>query len=420
MSRIGLLILLVFNLVSVNLMANHSDEYMKALRWYQDKNYEKAYDIIERESKKDNKPAQYLLAKMFENGEGVRKDALKAMYWYKKAASQYAYLEKEYAVPKMIKKENFSDRVKKQFTYTSEQKAENFLFSKLDVETPEVKFSVMKYLENSFGLRPYNTNYFAPFSYSTDKYTRHFSAYNEHNIPENLLPYKKYENHLEAEYQLSFQKLLTYNLLGWNEYINFAYTQQSWWKIYDESSPFRETNYTPELFMVLPTSDYMDNKFNLKAFKFGYRHQSNGREGYASRSWNRLFLATLWQWDSLFMRVEGWYRIPEDKKSEDFYKGIDPGASGDDNPDIVDYMGYGEIEFNYLYRKHQFHLLLRNNLDFSDNKGAVQFDYMVPFFNSSNVFWYAKIFNGYGESLIDYDRSVTKISIGFAFSKGLF
>ena len=417
MSRIGLLIFLVFNLVSVNLMANHADEYMKALKWYQDKNYEKAYKIIEDEAKKDNKSAQYLLGKMFENGEGVKKDTSKAMYWYKKAASKYAYLEKEREVPK---KENFLDRVKKQLTYTSEQKAENFLYSKLDVETPEVKFEVMEYLENSFGLRPYNTNYFAPFSYSTDKYPRHFSAYNEHNIPENLLPYKKYENHLEAEYQLSFQKILTYNLLGWNEYINFAYTQQSWWKIYDESSPFRETNYTPELFMVLPTPDYIDDEFNLKALKFGYRHQSNGREGYASRSWNRLFLATLWQWDSLFMRVEGWYRIPEDKKSEDFYNGTNPNASGDDNPDIVDYIGYGEIELNYLYGKQQFHLLLRNNLDFNDNKGAVQFDYMVPFLNSSNVFWYAKIFNGYGESLIDYDRSVTKISIGFAFSKGLF
>jgi len=401
-------------------MANNADEYMKALTFYQDKNYKKAYAAIKREAKKGNKSAQYILAKMYENGEGVKKDISEAMYWYKEAASQYVYIEKEYTTPEVTQEENFFDRVKKQFTYSSEQKGENFAFSKIDIETPEVKSMMLKFLENNFGLSPYHTNYFAPFTYSSSKYKRQFSAYNENTTPEYLLPYTEYESNIEAEYQLSFQKFLTYNLFGLNEYISMAYTQQVWWKLYDESAPFRETNYTPEVFMILPTPDYIDDKYNLKALKFGYRHQSNGGEGYTSRSWDRLFLATLWQWNSLFMKVEGWYRIPENNKSEAFYEGRDPKASGDDNPDILDYIGYGEIELNYLYGEHQLHLLLRNNLDFNHNKGAVQLDYMTPFLNSNNTFWYVKIFNGYGESLIDYDKSITKMSIGFAFSRGLF
>lgn len=418
--RIGLLYLLLFSMLSLNLMANSADEYMEALELYQDKNYKKAYATIKREANKDNKSAQYILAKMYEKGEGVKKDISKAMYWYKKAASQHAYVQKEFAKPKMAKEENFLDRVKKQFTHTSQQEGMNFAFSKIDAETPEVKSTVMKFLENSFGMRPYQINYFAPFTWSSSKYTRQFSAYNESTLPEFMSHGAEYDNNIEAEYQLSFQKSLTYDLFGWNEYISIAYTQQVWWKLYDKSSPFRETNYTPEVFMILPTSDYIDEQYNLKALKFGFRHQSNGKEGYASRSWNRLFLSTLWQWDSLFLKVEGWYRIPEDKKSEAFYAGTDPGATGDDNPDITDYMGYGKIELNYLYGEHQFNLLVRNNFDFDHNKGAVQLDYMAPFFNSDNTFWYVKLFNGYGESLIDYDRSTTKMSFGFAFSKGLF
>jgi len=45
---------------------------------------------------------------------------------------------------------------------------------------------------------------------------------------------------------------------------------------------------------------------------------------------------------------------------------------------------------------------------------------MYPFFGSTNMYWYTKIFSGYGESLIDYDRSITKASFGFSFSRGLF
>jgi len=336
MSRISIFTLLLLGvLTSVELFGKGADEYTKALALYQEKEYHKAFPTIEKEAKRGNKEAQYIMAQMYENGEGVKKDLLKAVHWYKQAASKYAYVQQEYK-PQTNEEEGFTDRLKKQFTYTSEQKGANYAFSKIDVETPEVKSMVMKFLENRFGLQPYKSNYFAPFTYSSSRYRRPFSIYNESVLTDDLLQDIEYENNFEAEYQLSFQKPLTYNLFGWNEYINVAYTQQVWWKLYDESAPFRETNYTPEVYMILPTSDDWDQQYNLKALKFGYIHQSNGEEGYASRSWNRLFLATLWQWDSFFMKLEGWYRIPESRKSDAFYEGTDPRASGDDNPDITD------------------------------------------------------------------------------------
>jgi len=366
--------------------------------------YNDAYPIIQKEAIKGNKEAQYLLAHMYEYGQGVEKDMKKALLWYKKTSFKYSYIVKKKPIDTEVTIDNLKQRVENQMSHTSEGKRKNFLFSKVDSSISEVKSKFMKILENNFGLLPYKTNYFIPFSYSSINYKRHFSAYKEEDIPKEWQDYIEYENHIETEYQLSFQKPLTYDLIGWNESISFAYTQQVWWKLYDKSSPFRETNYLPELFIMIPTSDSIDKYYNLKAIKFGYRHQSNGQEGYQSRSWNRLFFATLWQWKSLFIKAEGWYRLSEN--------------SGDDNPDISDYMGHGDLQLNYLFGKDQINFLWRNNLNTNKNRGAIQIDYSTPFFNSDNTYWYIKLFSGYGESMINYNNSVDKFSIGFAYSRG--
>jgi phospholipase A1 len=49
----------------------------------------------------------------------------------------------------------------------------------------------------------------------------------------------------------------------------------------------------------------------------------------------------------------------------------------------------------------------------------VKLDWYYPFFGSHTTFWYLQFFNGYGESLIDYNRNYTKASFGFSFSRGV-
>jgi len=360
------------------------------------------------------------LAQMYEKGQGVEVDMQQAAFWYKKVASRYAYVvEEEQEV--LNEDECFIDRVKKQMVPTAEKKGRQYAFRKVDTSTPEVKSILLKYFENSFGLIHYRTNYVAPFALANKKYKRHIAAYTDVTVPDEFRDYEYYDDDVEVELQLSFRKPLTFDLFGWNEYIDFTYTQQVWWKLYDSSAPFRETNYIPELFMTIPTSDYIENKYHLKAVSLGYRHQSNGQEGYHSRSWDRLFVLGRWQFANLFLKAQAWYRIPEERKSDAYYAGYgqSPIEEGDDNPDIDKYMGYGDVEMTYLYKEHQFGLLVRNNLR-SDNKGAIQLDWSMPFINSSNTYWYAKLFSGYGESMISYDESVTKLSLGFAYSRGLF
>jgi phospholipase A1 len=293
----------------------------------------------------------------------------------------------------------------------NDQKGLQFLFSKIDLSSQNVKDEVAKLVNKDFGLMPYRANYILPFSYSSKKYQKRYSNLQNSN--------EIYNSNVESEFQLSLQKNLSYNLFGFNEYITLGYTQHVWWQLYTDSAPFRETNYTPEIFVTVPTSYEFDHLSNLKAIRFGYRHQSNGQDGYRSRSWDRLFLASFWQWDNLFLRAEAWYRIPEKKKSSAFYNGTNINDKGDDNPDIQKYLGYGELELRYLYGDHQLGLKLRNNLR-SENKGSVEIDWSVPIYNSNNTYWYMKAFNGYGESLIDYDQTTSKISFGFSFFRNLF
>jgi len=410
--------------LTVGLFASN---YAEGIKYYQDEMYDQAFPIIVAEAKNDNKAAQYRLAEMYEYGQGTEVDYEKSLYWYKSAASKYASKTPKKAADKAVDKDDpYLTSVAEQFTSNENIKAgAEFALAKVDTDTPETKSLLTSLIDGDFfGLQPYNANYLLPLSYSKDKPNRVSAIYGS-NLP---APYDTYGENTEVAFQLSLKKQLTYDLFGMNEFITAAYTQKVWWQLYDESGPFRETNYLPEIFMTIPSSQSLDNSIGLKAVKLGFIHESNGQEGYRSRSWNRLYATGMWQWDNLFLAARVWYRLKEDRKPDWYYEqdpaydvaDIQAQSDGDDNPDIIDYLGYGDIRINYLYKKHKFGLLLRNNLDFDDNKGAIELNYAYPLFNSPNTSIYVKFFNGYGESLIDYNVDVTKASIGFSFSNGLF
>jgi len=388
--------------------------------------------VLEKEAQAGSKEAMYQLGYMYENGVGVKVDYKKSMQWYKRMAKGY-----QYCVTPFKKKQTstsilpFVDELDVQLDPSTDDKGTAFTISKVDTPTPETKNLIKElYQDHFFGLTPYHKNYMLPFGVSSKKYRR-FSELIHPNAP--LTPeqqlYSEYSNK-EVEFQISFKKRLTYNLFGWNESFVAAYTQRVWWQIYSKSAPFREMDFEPELFLSVPSSSYMDENFGLKSIRYGYLHRSNGRDGYASRSWNRMQVSGLWQWENLFLTSRLWYKFPEKRKSDSYYNGsglnpngtvTDPNQNGDDNPNIIEYYGYGDIHLQYLYGKHQISTMFRYNFGMGDGeKGAVELGWMYPFFSSHNMYWYTKIFSGYGESLIDYDRSITKASFGFSFSRGLF
>ncbi len=215
-------------------------------------------------------------------------------------------------------------------------------------------------------------------------------------------------DNIEAKFQLSLKIPLAAALFGrYDGTLYAAYTMKSFWQAYnnDISSPFRETNHEPEMFLAL-RNDMEFFGFKNSYIMTGFSHQSNGQGGERSRSWNRLYLDFIFERGDFALSIKPWYRLPEGAKS---YIG-DP--DGDDNPDISSYMGYGELSGFWSSNGHTLSLMLRNNLRTSNNRGAIELGWSFPLGEGIPLKGYIQYFNGYGESLIDYNSSVNRIGIG--------
>lgn len=249
-----------------------------------------------------------------------------------------------------------------------------------------------------FVIIPHKVNYILPVTYDPSPNAQPFET--QKNTSDAGL------DKFEAKFQISFKLPLWYNVFGDNGHLFFAYTNQSWWQVYnkDISSPFRETNHEPELFMLF-NNDWevfgMTNSF----WGVGAVHQSNGKSGDLSRSWNRLYGTMIFDAGNLALGAKVWWRLPEDDKEYP----DDP--RGDDNPDINKFMGNFELTAVYGLGKQRYSMMLRNNLR-QDNKGAIELTWSYPILG--NLRFYAQYFNGYGESLIDYNAHTQRIGIGLA------
>lgn len=249
-------------------------------------------------------------------------------------------------------------------------------------------------LDNRFAITPHRPNYLLPISYNKSPNETPFEVQNIDNF-----------SSTEIKFQLSVKAPLAQGVFNGYGDIYVAYTNTSWWQAYNSNSaPFRETNHEPEVFMVFPT-DYQLWGFDLNGIAAGITHQSNGRSGELSRSWNRIYAQFIFSRDNFVVSIKPWWRIPEPEKEP----GQENSAKGDDNPDIEKYMGHGELHLGYQIQEHNLGMTLRNNLR-RDNKGAVQLDWSFPI--NKRFRGYIQYFNGYGESLIDYNDSANRLSVG--------
>ncbi len=250
-------------------------------------------------------------------------------------------------------------------------------------------------------ITPHRRNYILPISHMTRP---NINPINVVGAPTNEDDVELLDN-LEAKFQLSIKVPIWTEFHDQDQAIFFGFTLQSFWQVYnkDISAPFRETNYEPEIFWLNVLDE--ENVFwgDEMAVALGIVHQSNGRSMPYSRSWNRIYANFIWEHSGFVFSFKPWYRLPEDEKEYP----LDP--RGDDNPNIYDYLGYFEFGGAYRYEAHEFSFMLRNNLN-SDNRGAVQLDWSFPVWG--RVRGYAQYFNGYGESLIDYNNHIERVGVG--------
>ncbi|CAM5468187.1 Phospholipase A1 OS=Rhodanobacter lindaniclasticus OX=75310 GN=B1991_13560 PE=3 SV=1 [Rhodanobacter lindaniclasticus] len=177
-----------------------------------------------------------------------------------------------------------------------------------------------------------------------------------------------------------------------------GYTQSSRWQVYNStlSRPFRETDYEPEAMLVFDTH-YQLLGWEGRLLGIGLNHQSNGRGVPLSRSWNRLVANVGFEREGWTVMIRPWWRIPETRRI-------------DDNPDISDYVGRGEVQIVHEWHGQEFGLTLRDSFrGGSRQHGSLRFGWSFPI--AGNLRGYAELFKGYGESLIDYNHNATYLGL---------
>ena len=254
-------------------------------------------------------------------------------------------------------------------------------------------------------LLPHRLNYVMPLTYQSRPDNREWRRlYNEvrGDQANNDGPEDQEFDHVEAVFQISIKYLLAEGIVGKYSTLEVGYTNRSFWQAYNDkiSKPFRETNHEPELIL----SWRPEHITWLEHASISLNHQSNGQASSLSRSWNRIIFEGASIVGNSIWAGRVWWRIPEEKKGEPF----DP--SDNDNPDIDDYMGPGEVMYMHILGRHHLTATMRNNFNFDENRGALQLEWSFPL--TKRLKGYVQYFNGYGESLIDYNRYQERFGVG--------
>ncbi|MCH8683900.1 phospholipase A [Pedomonas mirosovicensis] len=186
--------------------------------------------------------------------------------------------------------------------------------------------------------------------------------------------------------------------------IHFGYTQRMFWDWSANSSPFRNIDFMPELFYLIPAQQVADG-LSLGG-QFGIRHASNGRDGADSRSINTLYVqpvATLPVGDDYSLSIGPLVEV---------YVG-----SLKDNPDIKRYRGNTGLLVE-VGDDDGLRLSTNTRFSFQSGRASINAELSYPFDRiidtSLNLYLFGQAFTGYGENLLDYNRRDTRFRIGFA------
>lgn len=224
---------------------------------------------------------------------------------------------------------------------------------------------------------------------------------------DNVRASKDYLQHLDSKLQISMKTKLAQDVFDTNADVWLGYTQQSYWQVYNgkNSRPFRSSDYQPEIFLTQPIKGNLPGNGSLRLLGAGLVHESNGQSDPLSRSWNRIYAMAGTEWGKLTVIPRLWLIANENSKDSD-------------NPDIGDYMGYGDVRWLYpLNDQSTVGGVMRYNP--SSNKGAIQVDYAYPLTGGMKAI--LQVFHGYGENIQDYNHKSTNVGIGIMFNdfKGL-
>ncbi|WQS29540.1 phospholipase A [Helicobacter pylori] len=273
----------------------------------------------------------------------------------------------------------------------------------------------------------YQGTYFLPFYHS---FTPVYQWYRP-----NINPYQRND----FKFQISFKMPVFKSFLWTKGTLYLAYTKTNWFQIYNnpQSAPMRMINFMPELIYVYPINfEPFGGKIgNFSEIWIGWQHISNGvggaqcyqpfKEGKPANQFpgqpvivkdyngqkdarwggcrsvsagQRPVFRLVWEKGGLKIMVAYWPYVPYDQS----------------NPNLIDYMGYGNAKIDYRRGHHHFELQIYDIFTqywrYNRWHGAIRLGYtyrLNPF-----VGFYVQWFNGYGDGLYEYDVFSNRIGVG--------
>lgn len=211
------------------------------------------------------------------------------------------------------------------------------------------------------------------------------------------------KDNTNIKFQISIAQRLTRSTLPGGTYLFLFYTQKCFWNVLEKSMPMTDLNFNPGIGLTKPlfVRGRFVGKVNLIA-----EHESNGRDGTASRSWNRISLGGSIVIDPQ-VTVHGKFWIPI----------IDSG----ENRDILDYCGIYQMGASYTTLNERFGmavtLVKRRGWKLNYNT-ILELNYRI--FPRDNQYIFMQYYNGYGEGLLAFREHHSQLRVGIVIKPRLF
>lgn len=232
----------------------------------------------------------------------------------------------------------------------------------------------------------------------------YFGLYKDNYFTVGTTPFAKpTTTNSDVKFQISLAIRLTDNVLPWESFLFLMYTQKTLWNVFQESMPMRDLNFNPGIGWSKPffNKDRYVGKLTLML-----EHESNGRDGEDSRSWNKVSLSgstIINEW--LMVHAKFWIPI----------------IDGENNRDILKYCGIYQsgVVITTPNKRFSWGLTWVKRSGFNLNFNTI-WDFSWRVSDKTNLNLYAQYYNGYGENLLDYNQFHSRLRVGIIFKPKFF
>ena len=232
----------------------------------------------------------------------------------------------------------------------------------------------------------------------------YFGLYKDNYFTVGTTPFRKpTSTNSDVKFQISLSIRLTNAVLPWNSFLFLFYTQKTFWNVFQNSMPMHDLKFNPGIGWSKP---FFNKGRYAGKLTMLVEHESNGRDGLDSRSWNRVsFYGSTIIDDWLMVHAKFWIPI----------------IDGENNRDILKYCGIYQsgVVVTTPNKKFSFGLTMVKRSGWNLNFNTI-LEASWKVHEKSNLNLFAQYYNGYGESLLDYNQFHSRLRVGIVFKPHFF